>query len=87
VITIQSDNGQFRADLIETEEGVYVIFSKKMPRADGEIWKQLHEETIADVAFHVACDLVHEVVNALRREPVDTQASAQKRLRVLSIVH
>jgi hypothetical protein len=87
MITILSANGQFRADLIETDEGVYVIFSKKMARADAEIWKQMHCETIADVVFHAACDLVHDIVNALRPEPVDLSTPAQKRLRVLSIVH
>ena len=39
MITILSDNGQFRADLIETDEGVYTIFSKKLARADAEIWE------------------------------------------------
>jgi hypothetical protein len=86
MITILSDNGQFRADLIETDEGVYTVFSKKLARADAEIWKQMHCETIG-VPFHRACDLVHDVVNALRREPADLSTPAQKRLRVFSIVH
>ena len=45
----------------------------------------MHCETIG-VPFHRACDLVHDVVNALRREPADTSTPAQKRLRVFSIV-
>ena len=85
MIAILSDNGQFRADLTETADGFRVAFSKKMAFADGEIWKRMHCETI-DVVFHVACDLVHDVVNTLKREPAVTMTPTQKRLRVLSII-
>lgn len=63
MITIESDNGWFRAVLDDDEDGVSVaIWRKKLGEA--LLWKPIGRDVI-DCPFHVACDRVTEQLNKL----------------------
>jgi hypothetical protein len=84
MITILSDNGWFRADLKDGEDGIVVTIWRRV-RCDGaQMWRISHRETL-DTVFHVACDLVHDQLQTLEPE-FDSTPPAEMRRRVVSIV-
>jgi len=62
-LTIDSDNGWFRAQLDDAPDGILVtVFERKR----GEVWKRVYRDKL-DAPWRAACDGVHDVVNALTR--------------------
>ena len=62
-LTIDSDNGWFRAQLDDAPGGIVVtLFERKR----GGIWKRIHHDKL-DAPWHLACDGIHDVVNRLVR--------------------
>jgi hypothetical protein len=64
MITILSDNGRFKAELEDSEEDEIAVTFWHLMTGDEPFWKLISRQTV-DVAFHVACDLAHDTVNAL----------------------
>ena len=62
-LAIDSDNGWFRAQLDDAPDGITVTIWERRP---GGIWARIHRDTL-DAPWHLACDGVHGVVNALSR--------------------
>jgi hypothetical protein len=85
ITSIISDNGWFKAKLEDTDDGVLVTFMGRR-RCDGaELWRQISLTTL-DVVFHVAADAVFVLLNTMTPE-FDSTTPADKRRRVLSLVH
>jgi hypothetical protein len=84
MITILSDNGRFKAELDDTEDGIAIVFWHRMT-GDEPLWKLICRQTL-DVTFHVVLDLAHDAINELVVPPSSFPTPAQQRRRVLSII-
>lgn len=62
-LTIDSDNGWFRAQLDDAPDGIVVTVWE---RRSGGVWRRIYRDEL-DAPWHVACDGVHDVINALTR--------------------
>jgi hypothetical protein len=84
MITILSDNGRFKSELDDTEDGIAIGFWHRMT-GDEPLWKLICRQTV-DIPFHVACDFAHDTVNELVEPSTSWPTPAQKRARVRSVI-